>query len=94
MFNLGSRVKHKNTDDVGIVTGYGYRIVKNKCLKTLKVKIISPNQNRKKTLKDLDCQWLSCAEDYRLINPNPLARHLIAKPLKISNNYAQYAQSV
>ena len=59
MFNLSDRVQHKQTGDVGIVVGYGYRLVDNNYWTTVKVKIISSNST-KTILEDLFSEWLFC----------------------------------
>lgn len=82
MYNLGDRVQHLNTGNTGIVIGYSKRIVDRQCLPTIKVRIISPCSQQKTTVKDLNSRWFFCPEDYRTINPNPLAKHLIIKPVK------------
>ena len=82
MFNLGDRVKHLDTGNIGIVVGSGKRIVDRKCLTTVKVKIVSPNLSNKLTIKDLDSKWFLFPEDYRTLYPNPLSRHLVVKPIK------------
>ena len=82
MFNLGDRVKHLNTSEIGIVVGYGKRIINNKCLATLKVKLVDSSNRKKATIKDLDSKWFPCSEDYRTSHFNPLAKHLIIKPAK------------
>ena len=82
MFHLGDRVKHLDTDSIGIVIGFGKRIVNNKCLPTVKVKIISPESSKKNTIKDIQTQWLPCSEDYRVIYPNLNSRKLILAPIK------------
>lgn len=78
MFNLGDRIKHIETGSIGIVIGFGKRIVKNKCLPTVKVKITSPQPSKKTTLKDLQTQWTPCSENHRAINPKLESRKLIA----------------
>ncbi len=82
MFNLGERVQHLDTGNIGIVVGYGKRIVDRQCLPTVKVKIISPDLSNKITIKDLDSKWLSTPEDYRFLYPNAVSRHLVIKPAK------------
>ena len=39
MFKIGDRVKQQDTGNIGIVVGYGHRIVNNKCLTTIRVKL-------------------------------------------------------
>ena len=82
MLNLGDRVKHLDTGEIGIVIGYGKSIINNKCLATAKVKLVNSTVRKKTTVKDIDSKWFSCPEDYRISYPNPLARHLIVKPAK------------
>ena len=82
MFNLGDRVKHSDTGEIGIVIGHGKRIVNNQCLATVKVKLVNSTARKKATIKDLDSQWFSCPLDYRTSHFNPLAKHLIIKPAK------------
>ena len=74
------RVKHLETNS--IVIGFGKRIVNNKCLPTVKVKIISSEPVKKTTFKDLQTQWLPCPEDHRVIYPNLESRKLILAPIK------------
>lgn len=81
MLNLGDRVKHLDTGEIGIVIGYGKRIVNRKCLATSKVKLINSETRKKATIKDIDSKWFLCPEDYRISYDNP-ARHLIIKPVK------------
>ena len=80
MLNLGDRVKHQVTGNIGIVVGLGKRIVNNKCLPTAKVKIVSPQSNRKTTVKDLNTKWRPCPQDLRTIYPNPLHKNVVLKP--------------
>ena len=82
MFNLGDRVKHLDTGEIGIVIGYGKRIVNHKCLATLKVKLVDSTAKNKATIKDLDSKWFPCREDYKTPHSYPLAKHLIVKPAK------------
>ena len=82
ILNLGDRVKHLDTGEIGIVVGYGKRIVNNKCLATVKVKLVNSTARKKATIKDLDSKWFPCPEDYRTLHPNPLAKDLIVKPVK------------
>ena len=83
MFHFGDRVKHIETNEIGIVVGYGNRIVNNKCLETIKVKIISPLNRKKTSIKDLNSQWLLCpAEDYRILYPNPFLLDFSVKPVE------------
>ncbi|MEM8830041.1 MAG: hypothetical protein AAGE96_11890 [Cyanobacteria bacterium P01_G01_bin.19] len=90
MFSLGDkpsgmasqRVKHIETDNIGIVIGFGKRIVNNKCLSAVKVKTISSESNKKITVKDLQTQWLPCSEDYKVIHPNLNGKKLILAPIK------------
>ena len=74
MFNLGDRVKHLDTDEIGIVIGYGKRIVNNKCLATSRVKLVDSTTRKKATIKDLDDRWFPCPEDYRTSHFNPLVK--------------------
>ena len=82
MFNLGERVKHLDTGNIGIVIGYGQRIVNNQCLETVKVRLLNSTTSQKITIKDLNCRWFPCPEDYRTLYPNPTSRHLLVKPIK------------
>ena len=82
MFNLGDRVKHLDTGEIGIVVGYGKRIVNNKCLAILKVELINSTARTKATIKDLDSKWFPCPKDYKTPHSNPLAKQLIVKPAK------------
>ncbi|MEM8830037.1 MAG: hypothetical protein AAGE96_11870 [Cyanobacteria bacterium P01_G01_bin.19] len=81
MLNLGDCVKHQATGNIGIVVGFGKRIVNNKCLPTTKVKIISPKSNRKTTVKDLDTQWLPCPQDFRVIHPTNSSKKRVFRPV-------------
>ena len=80
MLNLGDRVKHQNTGNIGIVVGFGKRIVNNKCLPTTKVKLIGSESQPKVTIKDLDINWLPWPEDFRVIHPDPLNKYRIFRP--------------
>ena len=81
MLNLGDRVKHQDTGNVGIVVGFGKRIVNHECLPTTKVKLISPESNKPiVTIKDLDINWLPCPEDFRVIYPDPLNKYRTFRP--------------
>ena len=90
MFNLGDkpngmasqRVKHLDTGKIGIVIGFGKRVVDRKCLATVKVKLVDSTAKKKATIKDLDSKWFPCPEDYRISHSNPLAKHLSVKPAK------------
>ena len=82
MFNLGDRVKHIDTGNIGIVVGYGKRIVNNKCSTTVKVKLLNSTTSKKATIKDLDSKWFPCPKDYKTPHSNPLAKQLIVKPAK------------
>ena len=82
MFSLGDRVKHIETDNIGIVIGFGKRIVNNKCLSAVKVKITSPESSKKITVNDLQTQWLPCSEHYKAIHPNLNSKKLILAPVK------------
>ena len=82
MFNLGDRVKHIDTGNIGIVVGYGKRIVNNKCLAILKVKLVDSTARKKATIKDLDSKWFPCPENYKTSHSNTPTKHLIVKPAK------------
>lgn len=81
MLNLGNRVKHLDTGEIGIVIGYGKRIINNKCSTTLKVRLIDRTARKKATIKDIDSKWFPYPEDYR-ISSHSLDRHLIIKPAR------------
>ena len=81
MLNLGARVKHQETGNIGIVIGFGKRIVNNKCLSTAKVKIISPKSSNKNTVNDLDAKWLPCPQDFRVIYPNSPNKNRLFRPV-------------
>lgn len=81
MLNLGDRVKHQETGNVGIVVGFGKRVVNNKCLSTAKVKIIDSKSHRKNTVNDLDTKWLPCPQDFRTVSPNSPSKNRILKPV-------------
>lgn len=86
MFNLRDRVKHQETGDIGTVVGFGRRIVNNKCLRTIKVKIISPTLSEKRIVEGIDYKWLPCPkEDNKLPARDSLAHHSIKKPVKKYN---------
>ena len=83
MFNLGDRVKHLDTGNIGIVVGFGKRIVDRKCLEIAKVKLVQGTTlNKGTTVRDLYSKWLLCPEDYRVLVPNPLGKHLKLQPVK------------
>ena len=82
MFNLGERVKHLDTGSVGIVIGYGKRIVDKKCLEIAKVRLIDSTSNRGITVKDAYAKWLPYPEDYRISAPYLNAIHSNAKLIK------------
>lgn len=82
MFNLGDRVKHLDTSEIGIVIGFGKRIVDRKCLATIKVKLVNSTAKKKAIIKDLDSKWFFCPKDYKTLHSNSIAKQLIAKPAK------------
>lgn len=82
MFNLGDRVKHLDTGEIGIVIGFGKRIVDRKCLAIVKVKLVDSTAKKKAIIKDLDSKWFFCSKDYKTPHSNPLAKQLIVKPAK------------
>lgn len=82
MFNLGDRVKHLDTGNIGIVVGYGKRIINNKCLATVKVKLLNSTSSKKRTINYLNSKWFPCPEDYRILHPNSLSKNLVVKPIK------------
>ena len=57
MFKLSDRVCHKQTGNVGIVIGYGHRMVNNVYLTTLKVQITN-STSRKEIIEALASDWL------------------------------------
>ncbi|GAB4533978.1 MAG: hypothetical protein Tsb0014_19870 [Pleurocapsa sp.] len=62
MFNLSDRVQHKLTGDVGVVVGYGHRIVDRNYVITLKVRLIRAN-SIKLMVEDLFSKWRFFQED-------------------------------
>lgn len=59
ILNIGDRVQHKQTGNVGIVVGYGYCCVDYIYWKTVKVKLIQSNST-KAIIEDLFSEWLFC----------------------------------
>jgi hypothetical protein len=62
MFNLSDRVQHKLTGDVGVVVGYGHRIVDHQYITTVKVRLTRAN-SIKLMVEDLFSKWRFCQED-------------------------------
>ena len=81
VLNIGNRVKHKDTGNIGMVVDYGHRIVNNKCMDTVKVKLINSTSNKKSVVQDLDSQWLLCPKNERVASSN-LRDRPIVKPIK------------
>ena len=66
MFNLSDRVRHKLTGDIGLVVGYGHKMVKNNYLTTIKVLITRSSlkdTSIRLILEDLWEQWEICQGD-------------------------------
>ncbi|MEM7591778.1 MAG: hypothetical protein AAF383_09725 [Cyanobacteria bacterium P01_A01_bin.83] len=87
MLNLGDkpdgiasqRVKHQETGNIGIVVGFGKRIINNKCLPTTKVKIVDSESERKTIVRDLDTKWMLFPQDFKAIYPEPLNKYRVHK---------------
>ena len=75
MFDLGDRVQHKQTGDVGIVVGYGHRIVDNNYWTTIKVKLI-PSTSIQGIVEDLFSEWLFCHKQNDNLTLSQLNRSL------------------
>ena len=73
MFNISDRVQHKQTGDVGMVVGYGYRMVNNNYWTTIKVKSTDPT-SLKGIIEDLFNEWLLCQEDDNILTLSKLSR--------------------
>lgn len=80
VLNIGNRVKHKDTGDIGKVVDYGHRIVNNKCMDTVKVKLIN-SSNEKSVVQDLDSQWLLCPKNDKVASLDSCDRPIV-KPIK------------
>ncbi len=65
MFYLSDRVQHVKTGDIGIVVGYGFRLVNNDYLATVKV-YITRSTNTTGMVEDVFGKWLFCPKR----NPN------------------------
>lgn len=81
VLTLGNRVKHKDTGDIGTVVDYGHRIVNNKCIDTVKVRLINSTSKKKSVVQDLDSQWLLCPKNDRVASLNSGDRPIV-KPIK------------
>ena len=82
VLTLGDRVQHKDTGNIGTVVDCGHRIVNNKCMDTVKVKLINSTSKKKSVLQDLDSQWLLCPKNDWVVSSNSCDRHPIVKPIK------------
>lgn len=82
MFKIGDRVKQQDTGNIGIVVGYGHRIVNNKCLTTIKVKLERSTSIKETMVIEPHSKWLLCQADSKTIHSASPARHSIEKPVK------------
>ena len=63
MFKIGDRVKQQDTGNIGIVVGYGHRIVNNKCLTTIRVKLERSTSIKETMVIEPHSKWLLCQAD-------------------------------
>lgn len=82
MFNIGDRVQHQDTGSIGIVAGYGHRIVNNKCLTTIKVKLERSKSIKETVVIEPDSKWLLARAERKTRRFNSPAIRSIEKPVK------------
>lgn len=64
MFNIGDRVIHKTTGQVGKVFGYGHQMVDGAYLPTITVRILEEtNIHHSSFIEDLSCEWVQVDRD-------------------------------
>jgi hypothetical protein len=62
MFNIGDRVQHKKTGEVGIVIGYGHQFINDFYFTTITVKLLNPTVTES-IVEDLYTQWCAWQND-------------------------------
>jgi hypothetical protein len=62
MFNIGDRVQHKATGQIGTVIGYGHQIVNDFYLTTIIVRLLNPTETES-IVEDLYTDWLPWEND-------------------------------
>jgi hypothetical protein len=61
MPNIGDRVQHKKTNNIGTVVAYGHWIINDVYLTTIKVRL-SKEQGEKSIVEDVVSEWISLDE--------------------------------
>ncbi|AFZ35613.1 hypothetical protein Sta7437_2061 [Stanieria cyanosphaera PCC 7437] len=62
MFNIGDRVRHKATGEVGTVIGYGHQFVNDFYLTTIIVRLLNSTVTES-VVEDLYTEWLGWQND-------------------------------